>query len=290
MFTGQRLDTTGLYYYGARYYDPTIGRFISPDTFTQWSSGLDVVSHALTVNAIPAGLGTVRAPQGNYPKITLQVPRNPQGFNRYSYVINNPLTYDDPYGWWTFFIGLNVFAGGGPGINATWGIAVDGHGNYAIVTTCGGGSVGGYSLSGGVQLQGTGADSVGQLQGLSSQTGGSGTLAAGPSLGGEAVIGLEGEKYVGANLNISAGVGTPEGHITFDHSEVEVKGNVRSLTNSIGQLFSGNSQQYYRVASPLAVPQYIGGGFFNWGTDPNGAMIISNRDPSTYTVSEWYGE
>jgi hypothetical protein len=26
LFTGQRLDDTGLYYYGARYYDPTLGR------------------------------------------------------------------------------------------------------------------------------------------------------------------------------------------------------------------------------------------------------------------------
>jgi RHS repeat-associated protein len=31
-FTGQQLDSTGLYYYNARYYDASIGRFISPDT------------------------------------------------------------------------------------------------------------------------------------------------------------------------------------------------------------------------------------------------------------------
>ena len=30
--TGQKLDGTGLQYYNARYYDPTIGAFISPDT------------------------------------------------------------------------------------------------------------------------------------------------------------------------------------------------------------------------------------------------------------------
>jgi len=29
LFTGQRLDDTRLYYYGARYYDAEIGRFIS---------------------------------------------------------------------------------------------------------------------------------------------------------------------------------------------------------------------------------------------------------------------
>ncbi len=32
LFTGQKYDDTGLYYYGARYYDADIGRFISADT------------------------------------------------------------------------------------------------------------------------------------------------------------------------------------------------------------------------------------------------------------------
>ena len=60
-FTGQRLDSTGLYYYNARYYDPQIGRFISADT-------------------------------------VVQNPANPQTLNRYSYCINNPLKYIDPSG------------------------------------------------------------------------------------------------------------------------------------------------------------------------------------------------
>ncbi len=61
-FTGQRLDTgTGLYYYGARYYDAALGRFISADT-------------------IVPGAGS------------------PQDLNRYAYTRNNPLRYTDPSG------------------------------------------------------------------------------------------------------------------------------------------------------------------------------------------------
>jgi RHS repeat-associated protein len=61
-FTGEKLDASdGLMYYGVRYYDPLLGRFTQPDTI------------------IP-GAG------------------NPQNFNRYSYVINNPLRYTDPTG------------------------------------------------------------------------------------------------------------------------------------------------------------------------------------------------
>jgi RHS repeat-associated protein len=61
LFTGQRLDSSGLYYYGARYYDPIVGRFISAD------------------NIVPNAM-------------------NPQALNRYSYVVNNPLKYVDPTG------------------------------------------------------------------------------------------------------------------------------------------------------------------------------------------------
>ncbi len=62
IFTGQKLDeSTGLMYYGARYYDPALGRFISADPI------------------VPN-------------------PANPQDLNRYAYVRNNPLKYIDPTG------------------------------------------------------------------------------------------------------------------------------------------------------------------------------------------------
>jgi RHS repeat-associated protein len=61
-FTGKELDPeSGLYYYGGRYYDQEISRFISPDPF-------------------------------------IQAPANPQALNRYSYTLNNPQNYIDPSG------------------------------------------------------------------------------------------------------------------------------------------------------------------------------------------------
>lgn len=78
-FTGQRLDGTGLYYYGARYYAPALGRFISADT---------IVPH----------------------------PANPQNLNRYSYALNNLLKYVDPIGRWEFYAdsAMYDFAWGSP--------------------------------------------------------------------------------------------------------------------------------------------------------------------------------
>jgi RHS repeat-associated protein len=61
-FTGQRNQSTiGLYDYHARFYDPLVGRFVSADSI------------------VPN-------------------PGDPQDFNRYSYVRNNPLKYTDPTG------------------------------------------------------------------------------------------------------------------------------------------------------------------------------------------------
>src|SRR6202011_4633541 len=65
-FTGhEELDSLGLVNMNGRIYDPGLGRFVSADP-------------------------------------TVQFPFNTQNFNRYSYVLNNPLSFTDPsgFGFW----------------------------------------------------------------------------------------------------------------------------------------------------------------------------------------------
>ena len=110
-FTGKRLDDeTGLYYFGARYYNPKIGRFITPDTI-------------------------------------VQAVLNPQTLNRYSYCNNNPVNLVDPTGhkwrWKSFTSG---FIGGVVGAFVT--IATGGLGApiaFALGGMAGGAVSGGLS-------------------------------------------------------------------------------------------------------------------------------------------------
>lgn len=59
----EHLDGVGLVHMNGRVYDPTLGRFMSPDPF-------------------------------------VQAPYNTQSYNRYSYVFNNPLSFTDPSGYY----------------------------------------------------------------------------------------------------------------------------------------------------------------------------------------------
>jgi len=72
-FVGKELDKeTGLYYFGARYMEAMIGRFVSPDP----------------VGAVDPKTGGVNN----------KVLKNPQRINLYAYGLNNPYRYVDPDG------------------------------------------------------------------------------------------------------------------------------------------------------------------------------------------------
>jgi RHS repeat-associated protein len=79
LFLGKEKDReTGLGYFGARYYDETIGRFISAD---------------------PVGLVDARTG-----KVNAEILVDPQRLNRYAYGLNNPYRYVDPDGKFAFLL------------------------------------------------------------------------------------------------------------------------------------------------------------------------------------------
>jgi RHS repeat-associated protein len=85
LFTDHSWDAdSGLYYCGSRYYDPTLGRYLTPDTI--------------------------------YP-----APFDPQGLNRYSYVLNSPMRYIDRtgniFGIDDLIVGVLIGAAAGAAIN-----------------------------------------------------------------------------------------------------------------------------------------------------------------------------
>jgi hypothetical protein len=99
-----------------RIYDPLLGRFLSADTY-------------------------------------IQFPNDLQSYNRYSYVHNNPLTYDDPSGHFLNFIVGGVVGGaiGAIAGGVTAYIASDGDWN-AVAAGAAGGAVGGAIVGSGVGI------------------------------------------------------------------------------------------------------------------------------------------
>jgi RHS repeat-associated protein len=131
-FCGKEQDETGLYYFGARYYDPMVGRFITPDP-------------------------VIRS--------------TPRALNPYIYCYNNPLKYIDlegEFAWIPFLliVGMNALVGYGQ--TGTWQGALAGaligaatYGIFAIPGTFLG--TGGLQMMGAAFIKGAAADIAGQI-------------------------------------------------------------------------------------------------------------------------------
>lgn len=111
-FTGKKIDAeAGLVFFGARYYNPKLGRFITADP-------------------------------------TVQHPFDPQDLNRYSYCRNNPVSLVDPsgYGWnWKSF--LNSAAGAVVGVALGIVLGPTGYGLSGWLAGALGGAAGGATTA-----------------------------------------------------------------------------------------------------------------------------------------------
>jgi RHS repeat-associated protein len=116
-FTGQELDLeSGLYYYGGRYYDQEISKFLSADPI-------------------------------------VQAPANPQNLNRYTYVINNPQTLVDPSGHMFFwFLGVMISAVVNQTTHSDIGTAISSPIGYLIGKIAGPKAAAGMQIFGGIAM------------------------------------------------------------------------------------------------------------------------------------------
>ena len=169
-------DETGLYYVSSRYYDPEIGRWISPEP-NMYSGLFDNKTPVLA-------------------------------YNVYAYCMNNPVNNIDPTGEWTFSLNLGLFIGLGGGYSFNIGFSVDSEDMVAFQVTYSvpndgetrntviGGTVG---LSIGMQY--TEYNSVTELEGLSKSAG------INTPFGGFDVIKNRYNKDVGWGIGVGPGIG-----------------------------------------------------------------------------------
>ncbi len=117
-YTGQQLDEdTGLYFYGSRYYDSALARFIQPDS-------------------VVPGSGS-------------------QALNRYSYCLNNPLIFTDPSGNEPITIAISIIVSAS--ISAGVAAAQGGNVWKAALAGAIAGAFGGWAIHAGYDIAGVAA-------------------------------------------------------------------------------------------------------------------------------------
>ncbi len=143
-YRGYRYDgETGLYYLQSRYYDPETCRFINADSYASTGQGL-------------------------------------AGCNMFAYCNNNPTTYEDQTGEKTITIGAGANLTAILGFSVGIGISFDFSGNiaiqysYSVPKSSQEMSIGLLDIGAAIQVQYTNAETVDDLNGISSYIGGSG--------------------------------------------------------------------------------------------------------------------
>lgn len=210
-YTGQELDSeTGLYNYNARLYDPVLGKFITADSI------------------VPN-------------------PGDPQSFNRYSYVRNNPVNYIDPSGHWSIKIGGTKISGDDEVLAATIVVAT-----AAATWYCGG-------CGAAAVLQGA---LVGEIAGGATAAATGGNVLQGVVIGG----------ITGGTIGYFTGPIYTPGTISNTYAANEASFNLYN-----GAISGGTASDAGPIAMGSTAPQFCSGGWcFGIGAAGAGGAAIGS--------------
>jgi len=208
LFTAKELDEEiKLYYYGARYYDPRISLWISPDPALG-----DFLPNANDMIMVERD-GSEYKPEDTLPGMGGVYTSTNLGL--YTYTQLNPVGYVDPDGRETLQIGLSVSGGlvvggtAGGGIIMGWG----GEEGFQLDTysAVGGGAFAGMSGSLNFDITTSGATNIKDLEGVTLTAGGSAGPFAGisPSLGVETNIPTTSDQVSSTTISVGVSIGEP---------------------------------------------------------------------------------
>ena len=207
--TKEYTPQSGLVYFGARYYDAKIGRFITLDPLTWGPDDVRIlqglrISNLSIIDGVVRNRGIVNSGISTHANLSIVQKvggLNPSNYHGYIYVFNNPTNCVDPWGLDTYGIGYTLSGGCGLGgqfqVLAVW----DDKGNYGTAITVGGGGYLGVGVSSAFTFQYTTADTIYDLRGTSVGVG----VAGGVGIWGGGYEFIAGDNYTGHEVSIGVG-------------------------------------------------------------------------------------